>query len=103
MSTTTNIRREISRLAASERQARTPLGRELDHYCAVQETPDLVDAVEQAERYAEDTGDRRMLLRVRRMLIAAGYYRPMSPEEIERTQVTSGSVWAFRLGGVAYQ
>jgi hypothetical protein len=39
---------------------------------------------------------------VRRALIAIGFYRPMSEDEINNTFVSSGTPWAFKLDKVAY-
>jgi hypothetical protein len=39
----------------------------------------------------------------RKVAIALGIYVPMTQEEIEMTITTRGTVWDFKLGGVAYQ
>lgn len=47
-------------------------------------------------------GDKRLLREARKLLIAIGYYRPMTDEDIRNTWVSSGTKWAFKMGGVPY-
>jgi len=44
----------------------------------------------------------RFLKHARQILIKAGYYRVMSDREIANTTVSRGTVWDFKIGGVAY-
>lgn len=65
-----------------------------------------LDAEERALGWSKDKGnvDAPAILRgARGALIAIGFYRPMSAEEIANTYTLSGrSPWAFKLRGVAY-
>jgi len=69
------------------------------------------ESVETLEDAFEDTSEKAdtipewKALRTpcRKVEIALGRYVPMSQSEIGRTQVTSGTKWAFKLGGVAYR
>jgi hypothetical protein len=47
-------------------------------------------------------GDKSLLRTARRLLIAIGFYRPMTADEIANTYSTSGTAWAFKLAGIAY-
>lgn len=54
------------------------------------------------ERNEGPEGDRAVLRAARQLLVALGFYRPMSADEIASTVVSRGRVWAFKVGGVAY-
>jgi hypothetical protein len=90
---------------------RPELKNELDHFMNVDREDDLepdekaydiVDAFEDAMRFAEDNRDHKLLLICRYILIQAGYYRPMTQKEIDNTVVSRGSVWDFKLKGIPY-
>jgi hypothetical protein len=105
----TEIKENIIRLAQAEVAAGSKLGEEIDYYLGVQKEneeysgkPDYPDAVFEALRFAEGNDDHSMLRAVRKFLIAAGDYRVMPQDEIDRTTVTSGLKWHFKMAGVAY-
>lgn len=63
---------------------------------------DALSALFDIEERAEEDGPRSLLIAARRLLIQLGFYRWMPPEEQAQTTVSRGTVWAFKLGGVAY-
>lgn len=60
---------------------------------------DTISALWDAEQAAEDFGNRRIITACRRVFIALGCYRVMTPEEISETWVSRGTAWAFALDG----
>lgn len=50
----------------------------------------------------KDKWPRKVLAGAREALIAIGFYRVMSQEEIENTWSSSGTVWIFKKDGKAY-
>lgn len=101
------LRKTISEQAHHQIVSDSKLGNEIEYFLGVQvesdQVSDVVDAVFQVETFAEENRDRQMLTLVRQMLIAAGYYVPMDASEIARSFTTRGTVWNFKLDGVAYR
>ena len=54
------------------------------------------------DRNEQSGGERALLNAARAALIAIGFYREMLEEEQRATQRSSGPVWCFKQGGVAY-
>jgi hypothetical protein len=102
------IRAAIISLAQQEIVKKTKLGNEIGYFLGVQEENDDfeevddVDAVFEAEKFAENNDDHSMLKLIRDLLIKAKFYRIMPREEIDRCMVTSGTVWNFIKDKVAY-
>jgi len=70
-------------------------------------TPDLAECFDNVESIAtdnakDDPSAKAIALRCRYLLIALGYYREMPQDEIARTEVSSGTRWAFKSKGTAY-
>lgn len=69
------------------------LNNDVEYYLDIdddEERPqDVYEAVIQAEEFAEEHGDRPVLLAARRVLIALGVYARMTLEEIDSTTVWS--------------
>lgn len=64
---------------------------------------DELSAVFDIEERAEGReGNRALLLAAREVLIAIGFYRPMSHAEEQSTYVTRGNVWAFKRRGTPF-
>ena len=61
------------------------------------------DAFVDAYLQAEDQSDLRVVRACRSALILAGWYRPMSADDLRNTTVTSGTKWAFKVKGIPYQ
>lgn len=106
------IYQNMTRTAMEHVVSRTVMGREMKHFLEVQEdgeafvegaTPlDYPLAAFDAESFFENNRMAKELREARRFLIEAGYYRVMTAGEIARTTVSRGSVWAFKIGRVAY-
>jgi len=101
------IYQNVTRLAKEHIEKRTILGLEIDYHLEVQNDGDRSQldyalAVFDAECFLENNRMAKELREARLFLIAAGYYRVMPAEEIQRTCVSRGNVWTFKLGGVAY-
>lgn len=60
---------------------------------------DTISALWDAESFAEEYRDRRILTACRRVFIALGCYRVMTAEEIAETWVSRGTPWSFALDG----
>jgi hypothetical protein len=72
-------------------------------YDAVDATFDAEDRAEIFLRDGSSPSARATLRGAREALIAIGFYRPMTDEEIQNTWTSSGRApWAFKLKGVAY-
>ncbi len=59
----------------------------------------FVDAFVQAE----DLDDRRLVRAYRSALIVAGWYRPMTADDLRHITVTSGRKWEFKMKGIPYR
>lgn len=84
----------------------SPLGSEIEHFMSIDreyrydEVSALFDAFDLAEH---ETKDRRVIDRCRTLLIAHGFYRAMSQDEIANTFTTSGRPpYEFKRKAVAY-
>ena len=64
-----------------------------DYYLALQDTED----------FAEDNRAGPLLRAARRVSIELGVYRPVSEDELARTQNLGGKKYYFKLAGVKYQ
>ncbi len=109
------IAANITRLAKLAIERDDMVGANLEHYLTTQQEGedwvegtsqlDYCDAVFQCEQFAEEAGSRgesALLRALREFLIEAGFYRIMPQEEIDRTYVSGGKKWNFKLRGVAY-
>lgn len=76
-------------------------------YDAISALYDIEDRAETGLRErpsVEEAKTLRRLLRIaREALIGIGVYRAMTEEDIANTYSSSGSKWAFRLNGTAYE
>ena len=77
---------------------------EIEHQMSVdRDYPyDEVCAVLDTEDRAETNDNRKLENQCRKMLVAIGFYRPMSQEEIDNTFVSSGTRWHFKMNGIAF-
>ena len=64
---------------------------------------DIADAFLDALDVAESNQERALLKECRAILIGLGYYVEMTQDEISQTQVSRGTVWDFKIKGVAYR
>ena len=76
---------------------------DIDH----EDAYDAADAILDIYDDAEHNGERKLLNACRVVLIAAGYYRPMSQDEIDNTHTWSSSgrkanPWCFKRNKIAY-
>jgi hypothetical protein len=55
------------------------------------------------ERNEGADGNRTLLREARRLLIAIGFYRPMTEADIRNTWVSRGTKWAFKMDGTPYE
>jgi hypothetical protein len=99
----TNRERLIAALASAPLSVAEEIGyrvQDVEHeeaYDAADALVDLSDLADASDEWKEYRAP------CRRLLIAAGYYQPMSERDINSTFVTRGKPWEFKMGGVAYR